>query len=159
MLKCVLESEDSLLLQATHLLNTVKEAESSEATALEQISDTNKSMLQFDQLALAYKPLSDLASVIFTAVEKLSTVLNYFVFDIDKLERVIERLISERDGYRVCDNVMSINANVLHLKRRLFASVYELLQVCWYMYVRASDRFIYSIFRFLCLDATRLYFH
>lgn len=127
-MQCVLGSDD-LLAQAVHLLNTVKESESLESSALEQITDTEKSMEQFDQQALAYRPLSELASIILTAVQKLSSVLKYFTFGIDKLEGVIVKLIARRKDNKVADNVMAINANVLYLKNQLLLSVHKILQV------------------------------
>ena len=129
MLNTVLESEDPLA-QATQLLNSVKESESSELSALEQISDTKKSMRLFEQQALAYKPLAEFASIILTVVERLSSVLKYFMFGISKLEQLIVKLISIRENNKVCDDPMSIFANVLYLKHQLFISVHQNLQVC-----------------------------
>lgn len=127
-MNCVLESEDSLL-QASHLLNIVKESESLEASALEQISDTHQSMRLFDQQADAYKPLAEYATIILTAMQKLSSILKYFEFGIEKLEQLMVTLISFRADNKVPDNVMAINANVLYLKYRLLISVHEILQV------------------------------
>ena len=127
-LNCMLESEDSLL-QATHLLNTVKESESLESSALEQITDTEKSMQRFDKQALAYKPLSELASIILTAIQKLSSILKYFTFGIDKLEGVIVKLISRRKDNKVADDAMAVNANVIYLKYQFLISVHQILQV------------------------------
>ena len=124
-----MESDDLLLAQATHLLNTVKESESLESSAMEQINDTEKSMQRFDQKALAYRPLSELASIIFTAIQKLSAALKYFMFGIDKLEGVIEKLIAQRKDNKVADDAMAVNANVLYLKHQLLRSVHKILQV------------------------------
>ena len=128
MLDCVLEREHSLL-QATQLLNVVKESELAESSALEQITDTNKTMRQFDKQALAYQPLSQYACIILTAVQKLSSIFKYFTFDIEKMERLLVKLISFRGDNRVPDNATSIRANVLLLKHRLLVSVYKILQV------------------------------
>lgn len=139
-LHCVLESDDLLLAQATHLLNTVKESESLESSAMEQINDTEKSMQRFDQQALAYRPLSEFASIILTAVQKLSAALKYFTFGIDKLEGVIEKLIAQRKDNKVADDAMAVNANVLYLKHQLLLSVHKILQV-----------YVYSSMCFLCM--------
>ena len=124
----MLESDD-LLAQANHLLNTVKESESLESSALEQITDTEKSMQRFDQQALAYRPLSELASIILTAIQKLSSALKYFTFGIDNLEGVIMKLIARRKDNKVADDAMAVNANVLYLKHQLLLSVHKILQV------------------------------
>ena len=128
MLDCVLEREDSLL-QATQLRHIVKESESAESSALEQITDTQKAVRQFDQQALAYKPLSQDACIILTAIQKLSSTFKYFTFGIDKLEQLLVKLISLREDNKVPDDATSIRANVLFLKHRLLVSVYEILQV------------------------------
>lgn len=125
----MLDSEDPLA-HAAQLLNSVKESESSELSALEQISDTKESIKMFEEQALAYKSLAELASIILTAVEKLSSTLKYFTFGISKFEKLIVKLISIRRGNRVCDNPMSIHANVLYLKHRLLITVHRNLQVC-----------------------------
>ena len=124
----MLDREDPLTHTAI-LLNNVKESESSELSALEQISDTKKSIKMFEQQALAYKSLAELASIILTAVEKLSSTLKYFTFGISKFEKLIVKLISIRGGIKVCDNPMSIHANVLCLKNQLLIAVNRNLQV------------------------------
>ena len=86
-------------------------------------------MRQFDRKALAYRPLSELASIILTAVQKLSAALKYFTFGIDKLEGVIEKLIAQRKDNKVADDAMAVNANVLYLKHQLLRSVHKILQV------------------------------
>ena len=127
-LNCVLDCKDSLL-QAAHLFDVVKESESSESNALEQIADTKKSMKLFDQQALAYKSLSEFASIILTTVQKLSSILKYFTFSIDEFEQLIVNLIARREGNRVPDNAMAISANVLYLKHQLLISIHKTLQV------------------------------
>ena len=125
----MLDHEDPLA-HAAQLLNSVKESESSELSSLEQISDTKKSIEMFEQQALAYKSLAELASISLTTVEKLSSTLKYFTFGISKFERLIVKLISIRGGIKVCDNPMSIHANVLYLKHQLLISLHRNLQVC-----------------------------
>lgn len=129
MLNSVLDSKDPLA-QTAQLLNNINESELSELGALEQISDTKKSLKMFEQQALAYKSLAELASISLTAVEKLSYTLKYFTFGIRKLEKLIVKLISIRGGNKVWDNPMSIHDNVLYLKQQLLISVHRNLQVC-----------------------------
>ena len=129
LLNSVLDSKDPLA-QTAQLLNNINESELSELGALEQISDTKKSLKMFEQQALAYKSLAELASISLTAVEKLSYTLKYFTFGIRKLEKLIVKLISIRGGNKVWDNPMSIHDNVLYLKQQLLISVHRNLQVC-----------------------------
>lgn len=98
-------------------------------------------MQQFDQQALPYRPLSEMANVILTAIQKLSSALKYFTFGIDKLEGVIVKLIAQRKDNKVADDAMAINANVLYLKNQLLLSVHNILQVQCNMTFTVYSRF------------------
>ena len=128
----MLESED-VLLEATHLVDVIRECESLRSSTLEQITDTQKSIQRFDEKALAYRPLSQLASTILTAVQSLSSSLKYFTFGIDKLEGVIATLIARRKDFRVADEAMAVNAYVIYLKYQLLLSVHKILKVRIYV--------------------------
>lgn len=97
---------------------------------MELILETKKNLRVFDQQVQVYKPLSEHASMLFTCVQKLANCFKYFRSPLEWFEALVSEVLtgSVRD-IKVPDNLMAINAHVLHLKHKVLSKVYEALQV------------------------------
>lgn len=128
-MRCTLDAEGSLLLHHQILLPTVRECETAEATAADQIQETKKILRSFDQQTQGYKPLAEYAAAIFTVVQTLSHTLKYFSFSLDQFQTLLSQLIARNKPNKVTDSVSAMNARVLHLKHQLLVEVCRTLSV------------------------------
>lgn len=119
------------LLEVPDLLVTIQESESSDASTLELIHETNKNIRTFNQQSLAYKSLSEYSSLLYTCIRRLQQCFRYFKFPLDQFEVLFSEVLTNSSrGVKVPDNVMAINAHVLHLKHQLLSVVCNTLKVC-----------------------------
>ena len=128
-MKCTLEVEDSLLLHHQSLLPAMRECETAESTAADQIQETKKILRSFDQQIQGYKPLADYAAAIFTVVQTLLHTLKYFSFSLDHFQTLLSQLIARNKPNKASDSVSTMNAHVLHLKHELLVRVCKTLSV------------------------------
>ena len=128
-INCVVSSDASLL-EVANLLQTVQQSESSDVSTLELIHETKKNIKAFDQQSLAYKSLSEYCSLLFSSTQKLVQYFQYFKFPLSRFERLLGEVLtcSSRD-LKVPDNLMAINAHVLHLRHELLSAVCKALRV------------------------------
>ena len=127
-MRCTLDAEGSLLHHQI-LLPTVRECETAEVTAADQIRETKKILRSFDQQTQGYKPLAEYAAAIFTVVQTLSHSLKYFSFSLDQFQTLLSQLIARNKPNKVTDSVSAMNAHVLHLKHQLLVEVCRTLSV------------------------------
>ena len=118
------------LLEVSDLLQTVKQSESSDISTLELIHETKKNIRAFDQQSLAYKSLSEYCSLLFSSTQKLIQCFQYFKFPLSRFEGLLDEVLTcSSKGLKVPDNLMAINAHVLHLRHELLAAVCTDLKV------------------------------
>lgn len=122
-----LTSEDSLL-QHSSLLQTVRENESAESNACDQILETMKILRIFDQRVEVYRPLAEYATILFGVVQKLSETFQYFKLGLNQFQGLVADLIAKYKDRRVADDTMAMNAHILHLKHELLLALCRALQ-------------------------------
>ena len=130
-------SSDVSLLEVSNLLQTVQQSESSDVSTLELIHETKKNIKAFDQQSLAYKSLSEYCSLVFNSTQKLVQCFQYFKFPLSRFEDLLgEVLTSSSRDLKVPDNLMAINAHVLHLRHELLSTVCTALRVSLIMHAQ-----------------------
>ena len=128
-LNSVIDLQNKSLLSANNLLGIIKESKESKLMALENICETKRSIEVLDKQAAAYRQLSHYACVVLNSVQRLSLVIRYFNFSIEKLEGILSTLMFKFQENKIADHATCTNARVLHLKHQLLLNVYSHLQV------------------------------
>lgn len=118
------------ILDQSELIKSVQINESSETFILELITETIKNLRAFDQQVQVYKTLSGYMTMLFRCVQRLANCFKYFKFPLYCFEAILSELLtsSGRD-IKIPDNLMAVNAHVLHLKHKVLLSVLESLKV------------------------------
>ncbi len=128
-INCTVDT-DSPLLELDNLLVIIEESETSDVSTIELIQETNKNIRAFDQQSLAYKSLSEYASLLYTCVHTIRHSFQYFQFPLCLFESLFsEVLVNSCREVKVSDNLMAINAHVLYLRHQLLAAVCNALKV------------------------------
>lgn len=127
-LEYALDPKNESLLLAEDLLSTIKESESSEIAAREQIGEARRNIHISNQQVVPYRLLSEYASVLLGSIQKISYALGYFSLHVSDFEKMLSGVINEYK-VKVSDNSSSIKAHVLHLKNQLVLRVFQKLQV------------------------------
>ena len=123
-LAAVSTPSDSLLASSS-LVQTLTQCKATEASTMEQITETTKGLLGFQHQAQLYTPLAQHASTLFKAVQQLCGALKYPTFGTVEFEALLFDVVGKE---RVLEHASAIRGHVLHAMRKLSFTVHALLQ-------------------------------
>ena len=116
-------------MDSSSVMEVLRECETTQASALEQLRETTRVRKVFEQQRAGYWPLAKHAAVLFTISQSLCKHLWYLAFSLQDYEAIIDGLLAKSSSRKLLGASKSaMSGNMLHLQRQLSLCVYRTLQ-------------------------------
>ena len=117
------------VLEHPAIADVAEESLHSEASALDNIQDTDKALVRSRALVNSYRPLSVFSALVFTTAQRLCQTLNYNRLSLEQFQELVATLLARHRNTRSSDDPAACHEHTALMQRKILLELHQLIML------------------------------